>query len=160
MILPYVVSESTFESVHEEEMGMGVRNWTSEQKAEASRRRSGNSLKRDTPDGLVILGLVNHPTNTQMFERVLSYEASMNGVTLDEWVESHRLGGKKSTRGIYLKKGMSVVDLGDQLYCFASVGARRSYVYYLNRGEKKPLSDNREEIKRLCQSEDCLSSNG
>jgi hypothetical protein len=142
--------------------GNVVRDWTLEQRAALSIKKSGGQLVRDTIQGRQHFALVRHLTETNRLECYLAFEANLNNTTLEEWITRHRLEGKPKGNEIYLPSGVSIIPLdGDfyncspeNLYCFPSTGERQRWQYYHERskeGKCPPpvLPDTREKVREI-----------
>jgi len=136
-------------------MSKRVRTWTPEQRAEASQRRLKSKPHIFEDEHMVLAyGLVYHPRNTYLPTYQLAYEACMNNVTLEEWMNMHRSGKFPDHMLFYLPIGAVLIAIDENLknvgrenlYCFLSNSDRMKWQVRTNRDITK-LEVNEEEVK-------------
>jgi hypothetical protein len=131
-----------------------VRGWSFAQRIKRSREMRGhNELSAVTPSGRMHYELVRHYVDSYRLEQVLSFEAWLNNVTLDQWIDINRIQGRHRGDEIFLPAGISIVSLDDNLfntdrsnlYCFATWAERMRW-----QKMKGVLVYNEDALRKLC----------
>jgi hypothetical protein len=132
--------------------GQRVREWTPAQKVAASKARGTKPIK-PTKYGTLYSGLIYHLYDTQRLHIHLVYEAYLNNMTLDNWIQSVKTGENRMVSDLFIPRGASLVTLDgnwdttdpQQIYCFQTLSERMKW--QLN---KYPLPVNETRIRILC----------